>query len=536
MHPWPTRNVYFTGFMATGKSKIGELTAKSLGWKFIDTDKYIEELEGMSISDIFVHHGEQYFRTKELDVIRELSQTTCHVIALGGGAIMNPQIVEIVKSAGTLVRLWAPVEVISERISRKDTRPLMSGLNDEQRMEKIREMLKIREPFYTKADISIESSEDQPVHDTVKKIKNYVTAWNYKKVEVNTPSANYPIFIGNNFVDLFRHIFSSLDLNTDYLIVTDSNVHKKQKHNLQRIQKQFGDCHVFQFRAGESFKNLGTLNKLYTFMLNKGLTRKTTLIQFSGGVVGDMAGFGAATYQRGIPFVQVPTTLLSMVDSSVGGKVAVNHQLGKNMIGAFYQPRAVLINLEVLNTLDPQEYLAGLAEVVKYGVIWDLDFFEYLEENVDKILNRDHTCLEHIVAKCCAIKAEVVSQDEKEAGIRAILNYGHTFGHAIEKVTNYSLFSHGLAVALGMRIAARLATLLEKWDPKMEERQNKLLEKYGFPNKFNLDVEEAYAAMGIDKKAETGKMIFILPTKIGHVEREVNPPKELVNKAWESIF
>ncbi len=535
MNSLPECNIYFTGFMATGKTRIGEATAKAFHWDLIDTDKLIAEREGITISEIFQTHGEPYFRQKELETIQEISSQQRKIIALGGGAVTNPEILKIIRKTGILIRLWAPIDVISERISRKDTRPLMSGLDDKERKAKIEQMLKVRDPYYSQADFSIESNETGKVSEIVQQIKRLSSIWQHKKVEVTTSAGHYPIFIGKNFTHGFKSIFEGLNIDTEYLLCTDSNVFKAQKENIKTIQKQADKCRVFQFKAGESYKNLNNLNKLYTYMLNKQYTRKTTLLQFSGGVGGDMAGFAAATYQRGINFIQVPTSLLSMVDSSVGGKVAVNHTAGKNMIGAFYQPRAVLINLDVLETLEPIEYLAGIAEVVKYGIIWDSTFFEYLENNVQKILDRDYATLEYTIKRCCEIKAEVVGMDEKENNIRAILNYGHTFGHAIEKLTDYKEFSHGIAVSLGMRVAAHMATQMELWSAEDEKRQNALLDAFGFQKTYSVDKEEAWKAMAVDKKADKDNRVFILPSKIGKVEKVFNPPREMVEAAWEAI-
>lgn len=532
----PSRNLYFTGFMASGKSRIGEETARSLGWRFIDTDRYIEEKTGKSISEIFAQEGEKQFRALELETIKELSHLEHHVISLGGGTLTQPAIVEIVKSTGTLIRLNASVETLSERIGRKNTRPLMAGLNEEERKEKIRSMLADREKYYALADFSVESSEESSIDQTVIEVRNKAVAWEYKRVEVNTPSGRYPIFISPNSLDLTARIIDSLNLSRyDVMIVTDSNVAKAQAHNIRKLKNSVGRSELFVFPAGERQKNLETLNTLYSALLKKNFSRKTLLLQFSGGVVGDMAGFAAATYQRGIPFIQIPTTLLSMVDSSVGGKVAVNHPLGKNMIGAFYQPRAVMINLETLHTLPPPEYLAGMAEVIKYGVIRDPELFDVLEKNVSQLLNRDGELLAYVIERCCSIKAQVVGEDEKEEGIRAILNYGHTFGHAIEKVTEYEGFSHGVAISLGMRVAGRLATLLKLWQPEDEKRQKLLLDAYGFPKRFMIDKKEAWAAMGVDKKAERGKRVFILPERIGSVIKVTAPHHALVDKAWSVL-
>lgn len=521
--------------MATGKSRLGEATARSMGWQFVDTDKYIEAMQGRTISEIFEKEGEPYFRDLEFKTIQTLTRKEYHIISLGGGALAQARVLQLIKKEAILVRLWAPVEIISERIARKDTRPLMRGLDEAGRRAKIQAMLDEREPFYSQADLSIESRDDTTVEQLTKQLRSKIAAWNYKAIEVRTSQGNYPIFIGSNFFDLTGSILRGLNLNTDFLVVTDSNLAKHQRHNIKKIVRQANGCRTFRFPAGEQFKNLQTLNRLYTFMLRKGYSRQTTLLQFSGGVIGDMAGYGAASYQRGIPFVQIPTTLLAMVDSSVGGKVAVNHALGKNMIGAFYQPKAVLIHLEVLNTLDPIEYLAGLAEVIKYGIIWDSEFFTYLEEHVEALKNRDMNVLKTVVTRCCEIKAEVVSKDETEQGIRAILNYGHTFGHAIEKLTDYKTYSHGIAVSLGMRVAGRLGANIGMWSEEENDRQTRLLDALEFPRYHTVDINQAWEAMGIDKKVEKGKRVYILPKRLGEVTRVSDIEADNIEAAWNAI-
>lgn len=529
-------NIYFTGFMATGKSRIGEQLARLLEWPFVDTDRLIEEKQGCTVSEIFEKQGEKAFRQLEIETLAELSKEQNKVIALGGGALTQSDAIHYIRESGILVRLWAPTDVLSDRIGRKNNRPLMAGLDDETRRLKIEQMLKDREVYYSMADFAVKSCEEIPIEQIAKKIKSLVQAWQFRKVLVQAESQQYPIFIGRGLYSHLRTILEGLRLAShECLVVTDDRVSEAQEHSLQTIQRQGNNSRCFRFPHGEANKHLQNLNRLYTYMLRKGYTRKSVLLQFSGGVVGDMAGFAAATYQRGIPFVQIPTTLLSMVDSSVGGKVAVNHPLGKNMIGAFYQPHAVLIDLDVLKTLPKEEYLAGMAEVIKYGVIWDPELFAFLENNIEALLRRDSDVLEEVVAKCCAIKAEVVGQDEKETGIRAILNYGHTFGHAIEKLTNYTVYSHGIAVSLGMRAAGRLATLMGLWSRADEERQSKLLNDFGFPKHHLVNKEEAWAAMGIDKKAEKGKRVFILPTKIGEVKILSVSEREWVDQAWNAL-
>lgn len=534
----PKTNVWFTGFMATGKSRVGSLVAERLGRTFIDTDRLIEERQGRSIADIFSQEGEAGFRIIERETIRELSAREDLVISLGGGSLTIPEAPGIIHGSGLLVRLWARPEVLSERVSRKNNRPLLANLDPAARLAKIQELLEAREKYYALADFSIESTDSHPVEHVAERVVAGLRVWARRAVEVKPHGGDaYPILIGHDWLADFDALLEGLRLSPshDFLLVTDSNIKNAQQRNLQRISGFAGQCPIFTFPPGETQKSLQVLNRLYTFMLRRGFSRKTCLLQFGGGVVGDMAGFGAATYQRGIPFIQIPTTLLSMVDSSVGGKVAVNHPEGKNMIGAFYQPRAVVIDLSVLETLPRDEFLAGLAEIVKHGVIYDEAYFAFMEQNVDGILRRDPAIMTQLIRRSCEIKASVVSQDEKETGIRAILNYGHTFGHAIEKITDYSRFSHGLTVALGMRVAGRLATLMGRWSSEEEARQNNLLDKLGLPKEFAVDPKEAWQAMGVDKKVEKAKRVYILPSRIGCAEKVSNAPEAMVQQAWDAI-
>jgi shikimate kinase / 3-dehydroquinate synthase len=531
-------NLYFTGFMASGKSRIGRLIAERLQRDFIDTDQMISEKAGKTVSEIFAELGESAFRKMEVEVVEELSTRKNLVVALGGGALTQAQIPPLLRKSGMLVRLWATPEVLSERIGRRNTRPLLAGLSPEDRLAKITAMLEEREKYYQLADFSVESSNQYPEDHVAERVMAALRLWSTRAVDVCPPSADrYPIFIGTNLSELTGTLLEALRLapSHEFMICTDANVARFQGRNLAKIREQAGHCKSFKFRPGEVNKSLNSLHQLYTFMLRRGYSRKTCLLQFGGGVVGDMAGFGAATYQRGVPFIQMPTTLLAMVDSSVGGKVAVNHPEGKNMIGAFYQPKAVVCDLAVLDTLPHQEFLAGLAEIVKYGVIYDADFFHWLESNIAGIKAKVPEIMTYMVRRCCEIKAEVVGIDEKETGLRAILNYGHTFGHAIEKVTEYEVFTHGIAVGLGMRVAARLSTLTGRWSQAEEDRQNDLLDALGLPSTFPMDPAEGWKAMGVDKKVEKSKRNYILPLAIGKVEKTSQVSEEQVHAAWAAI-
>ncbi|NER90277.1 3-dehydroquinate synthase [Moorena sp. SIO3A2] len=291
--------------------------------------------------------------------------------------------------------------------------------------------------------------------------------------------------------------------------------------------------------AGERYKTLKSIQKIYDVALENRLERSSTLVALGGGVIGDMTGFAAATWLRGINFVQVPTSLLAMVDASVGGKTGVNHPKGKNLIGAFHQPQFVLIDPSVLKTLPARELRAGMAEVIKYGIIWDEELFVKLEESkrLDQLRYLKKDLLETILSRSCQAKADVVSQDEKEAGIRAILNYGHTIGHAVESLTGYKLVNHGEAVGIGMVAAGQIAVALQMWQPEEAERQDALITKAGLPTKLpsGLDIDAIIDTLQTDKKVKDGKVRFVLPTKIGEVTLTDQVPTDLIREVLRQM-
>lgn len=284
---------------------------------------------------------------------------------------------------------------------------------------------------------------------------------------------------------------------------------------------------------GEEYKNYNQTYQILTELLKNKLDRKSCLIALGGGVIGDITGFVASIYMRGIDFIQVPTTLLSQVDSSVGGKTGVNHELGKNMIGTFYQPRLVWIDIDTLKTLPKREILCGIAEIIKYGVIWDEELFEFLEKHRESILTLDLLPLTHIIRRSCEIKAEVVSRDEREAGLRAILNYGHTIGHAIETETVYSRFLHGEAIAIGMNLEAWLSETMGFLGRKDALKIKAVIDSYGLPSELpaDLNADKLISHMKLDKKVEAGEMKFILPEKIGKVKIQKGIDIENIRKA-----
>jgi len=347
-------------------------------------------------------------------------------------------------------------------------------------------------------------------------------------VKVNLAERSYDILI-NAKLDALGEQMGKLRLGKKVALVTNPKVNRLYgKRALTSITSSQFTAMPVEIPDGEQYKNLDWANSIYTALLINAFDRRSPLVALGGGVIGDLTGFAAATYMRGVPFVQVPTTLLAMVDSSVGGKTGVNHAMGKNMIGAFYQPRLVLMDLEVLSTLPKEEFLSGMAEVIKYGVIWDRELFDYLEKNREKILAQEQGALSHIISRSCEIKADVVSKDEREGGLRAILNFGHTVGHAIETLENYTM-RHGEAVAIGMVYASRLAHRIGLCDASVPERTEKLIAAYGLPTGLSVlkrrpSVTEFMDTIQVDKKAEGGTVRFILPKKIGEV---------VITKEWD---
>ncbi len=329
----------------------------------------------------------------------------------------------------------------------------------------------------------------------------------------------YPIIIEPNALQHTAALQQAIKGKT-VLIVSNTTVAPLYAEQMAQTVRDLGKTvYVHELPDGEAYKNLETLNTIFDALLTHQCDRKTTIIALGGGVVGDMAGFAAASYMRGVPFIQAPTTLLSQVDSSVGGKTGINHPLGKNMIGAFYQPQLVLADINSLNTLPERELSAGLAEIIKHGAIYDAEYFAWLEQNMPALRARDAVALTHAIVRSCEIKAEVVAQDERESGLRAILNFGHTFGHAIEAGMGYGNWLHGEAVGAGMVLAADLSHRLGQLSAVELERIRALTEAAGLPTVApKLGVDEMIQMMRLDKKSTAGNIQFVLLNGIGKAQ------------------
>jgi 3-dehydroquinate synthase len=355
-------------------------------------------------------------------------------------------------------------------------------------------------------------------------------------INVNLPENSYEISISPSSLRQLGDRMKELNIGKKVLVISNPDIFGYYGETVIKSLEDAGfDVSTHLIPAGETYKTLQSLEKIYDTALENHLERFSTLVALGGGVIGDMTGFAAATWLRGINFVQVPTSLLAMVDASVGGKTGVNHPQGKNLIGAFYQPKLVLIDPNVLKTLPAREFRAGMAEVIKYGIIWDADLFSKLEqaESIDSFETINQELLETILVRSTQAKADVVSQDEKEAGLRAILNYGHTIGHAVESLTNYEQFVHGEAVAIGMVAAGKIATQMGLWTKAEAKRQDNLIAKTKLPTQIpaELNLDAILETLKSDKKVKAGKVRFVLPSQIGTVTISDRVTAEVIKEA-----
>ena len=352
---------------------------------------------------------------------------------------------------------------------------------------------------------------------------------NIRKIIVKLEDRSYPIYIGKNILS-DKSLLGKINVN-NFALVTNKKI--KSLH-LSKIKNNSIKKNQIILSDGEKYKNQESISKIYSYLLKNKFSRDSCLVAFGGGVIGDMTGYASATYQRGINFIQIPTTLLSMVDSSVGGKTGINHPLGKNMIGAFHQPIAVIIDTEILRTLSKRQFNAGMAEVIKYGIIKDKNFFKWITKNCSNIKLQDPESIIKIVKRSCEIKAEIVSQDEEEKNIRALLNLGHTFGHAIENVLGYGKWLHGEAIACGFLIASSVAIQNKTMSINQYNDIKNLLEVFDLPTKLpkNINIEDLFNAMLVDKKVKDNKMVYVLPNGIGDSYITNKISRKIVMKAF----
>ena len=527
-HP-KNNNIFLVGLMGAGKTTIGRLLARKLNRRFVDADHEIEARTGATIPWIFEIEGEACFRRREADVIRDLSAQQGLVLATGGGAVLDPKSRALLAERGTVIYLRASIGSILQRTAHDKNRPLLQTADPRGKLE---QLWTERDPLYREiADLVIDTGRPN-VQSMVQTILDQLAAQEHARARKHARTAmneqahitlnvelgerSYPIEIGAGLLDdaalLARHIGGH-----KVAIVTNTTVAPLYLDKVAGHLRAAGrDVLEIVLPDGEEHKNWQSLNLVYDALLQHKCDRKTTLVALGGGVIGDLTGFAASSYMRGVPFVQIPTTLLAQVDSSVGGKTGINHPLGKNMIGAFYQPRAVIADTATLATLPARELSAGLAEVIKHGAILDADFFDWIEANIEPLIARDRHAIGYAIARSCEIKSDVVRKDEREGGLRAVLNFGHTFGHAIENGLGYGAWLHGEAVGCGMVMAADMSARLGLIEPAAVERVRALVRAAGLPA-VAPDLGEArwIELMEVDKKNEGGEIRFILLKPLG---------------------
>ncbi len=546
-------NIFLVGLMGAGKTTVGRALARKLNKTFIDSDHEIEARTGASIPLIFELEGETSFRQREADVIRDLSERENLVLATGGGAILNPQNRALLGARGTVIYLRASVNSILQRTGRDKNRPLLQTENPRRVLE---ELTRQRDPLYREiADIVVDTGrpnvqflvnsillqlQSRDFHipsqtiqpPAVNQISSTIFPMTQEQItaagissqissstnslRVELGERSYPIDIGQSLLNDSERL-ARLISGKQVVVITNTTVAPLYLHVLRTSLSAAGKKIIeIILPDGEEEKNWSNLMVIFDRLLAEKCDRKTTLIALGGGVIGDLTGYAASAYMRGVPFVQIPTTLLAQVDSSVGGKTGINHPLGKNMIGAFYQPQAVIADTATLQTLPERELSAGLAEVIKYGAVIDAGFFDWLEENITKLMARDSGALAYAIQRSCEIKADVVRQDEREGGLRAILNFGHTFGHAIESGLGYGKWLHGEAVGCGMIMAADLSHRLGHIDVVAKDRVTALVRAAGLPvTAPNLGSQRWLDLMQVDKKNEDGQIRFILMRPLG---------------------
>ncbi len=514
----PNRSIVLVGLMGAGKTAIGKRLAAKLGLPFYDADQEIEQAAGITISEIFARHGEAHFRAGEKRVIQRLLEQEIIVLAPGGGAFMDADTRALIRERATSIWLRSPLPILLSRVRGRTHRPLLNNGNPEEILQRLAAE---RGPVYAQADIIVDGSEDAPELTTQSVLKAVVAYQPPRKVNVDLSTAKYQVLIGTDLLARAGALMADVLPQRRCVIVTDETVAEYHLAALTRSLDEVGIVYSsIIIRPGEASKTVETWSRLIDNVLAERIDRRTTIIALGGGVVGDLAGFVAAATLRGLPFVQIPTTLLSQVDSSVGGKTGVNTRHGKNLVGAFHQPLLVLADTGTLATLPMRERRAGYAEIVKAGLIADEDLYRWCEANGSALLDGDATLLAEAVERAVRFKAEVVADDEKEErseGGRALLNLGHTFAHALEAEIGYGGgLLHGEAVATGLVLATQLSALLGFCSGDDVSRIAAHLDSVGLPTRIaGLPAEQLLAHMKQDKKMRDGKMTFVLTRGVG---------------------
>jgi 3-dehydroquinate synthase len=498
--------IFLYGPSGSGKSTVGKILAAALNLPFLDLDVEIEHTARVSISDMMAEHGEAFFRDMETITLRSVGASTETVVALGGGTLLRDENRVLAETAGQVILLEADLPTLVARLQQNENqRPFLAGELE----TKLAALLKLRRAHYQSFAMCVDSS--QVPGKVVRDIQLLLGRYHLGSME-----PGYDVVVQEGALDQLGEMLRSRNLGGPLLLVSDTNTSPLYGERVMGSLQAAGYATTqLVIPAGEVYKNLETVVALWRGCLEAGLDRKSTIVALGGGVVGDLTGFAAATIMRGCGWVSVPTTLLAMVDASLGGKTGFDLPEGKNLVGAFHPPRLVLADPNVLSTLPERELRAGMAEVVKHGFIADPDLLALCTQGWEAVTNR----MPEVVRRGIAIKVKIIEEDPYEIGIRAVLNFGHTLGHALELVSGFSLL-HGEAVAIGMVAEARLAERILVTDPGLSEVLAGTLSGLGLPVEIpdNLDRADIIHAMKMDKKKAAGVVRFALPVRIGYVK------------------
>lgn len=540
--------VVLIGPTGSGKSATGRLLAMQLHWRFVDLDEEIMRISGMAVSEIFAREGEQGFRDRETKALESVMRQRRVVVATGAGIGERASNRELLRTGSRVVALMASPETIWYRLLQGAVspdeigrqRPMLAGSDP---LRRLRSLYRSRAAFYAAADETLVveglSAEEASARIAASLVARGLLpgdgAGTSSWLTRTRHGPDYEIVVGWNAITSLPERLSYLQLPKRLHIVTDDTVGSLYEPPLMTALQDAGfEPLVCRVPPGEGSKSSARLDTIYDWLANRRAERTEAILALGGGVIGDLAGFAAATWLRGVPLVQIPTSLLAQLDASIGGKVAINHPQGKNLIGAFYPPHLVLSDPALLMTLPERQYIEGLAEAVKHGVALDGGYFVRLELNASDLLRREPVALTKAIVESASIKSAVVQIDEREGAHdeRIRLNYGHTIGHALEAVAGYGQWLHGEAVAAGMQVAARIGLQLGVTPEDVVSRQEKLLTYLGLPTSLKGVSADALVGAALwDKKVRGGAVRWVLPTALGRTAVVSNVPIEVVREA-----
>ena len=533
-------NIFLIGFSGVGKSTVGEKVASMLGMNFVDIDKHIVDSQNRSIKDIFASDGEKNFRTIEYNSLKNICEKTNQVVSTGGGLPVYSKNRNLMKENGVIICLEAHEKTLNKRLFESDLdgsfdKEVRPKLDSDDKFRTLSSLKQSRQKFYSMCDWTIHTDKLTPDQIAIEIIRfcNILPASQIKiPVSLNEDLSSivsiggegYPLYVGWGILTKLSDILKDRKMLATIFIIADESVLMHTRKIQILLESNGFKFHTFRIPSGESSKNLDLVKSIYGWLAELNAERSDMILAVGGGVVGDISGFVAATYLRGIKFAQIPTTLLAMTDSSIGGKTGVDLSEGKNLVGAFHQPEFILADLETLKTLSQRELNSGWAESIKHGLILDKNLFYDMQNNSSKLLSLEKTVTLDVIKRSMKIKADVVSKDEKEQlGLRIILNYGHTIGHAIEASTKYGLYLHGEAVSIGVVGAAMLSSHLGFITNEEVDLQKSVFKLFDLPTSYNdLDIDSVIHFMSVDKKRSAGNIRWVILEAIGNANTTKN--------------